>query len=92
MTIYLDYYKAKKLTVDLKEFYRKFDNPRTPYRLLQCAPLLVNVEGHYIEAKDLPNLVINRRFVPIVNQWLLELRNPLNEGGKGKILNFVWKR
>lgn len=93
MTILLDYYKAKTLTIDLKEFYRKYDNPRTPYRLLQCVPLLVNVEGSYIKAFDIPELVVNRnwRVLSALNQWLLELKNPPNEPSK-EIINFRWKR
>lgn len=90
MTIYLNYYKSHK-EVDLKEFYKVYDNPRASYKLLQGAPLLVNVEGRYIEANDLPNLIINRCFVPIVNQWLLELRNPSNVND-GEILNFKWRK
>lgn len=89
MVVILNYYKAHK-EVDLKEFYKKYDNPRAQYKLLQGAPLLVNVEGRYIEANDLPNLIVNRRFVPIVNQWLLELRNPLNAGGT--VLEFRWRK
>lgn len=91
MTILLDYYKAN--TVDLKDFYRKFDNPRTPYRLLQCAPLLVNVEGSYVKAFDIPELVVNRnwRVLSALNQWLLELKNPPNEPSK-QVLNFRWRK
>jgi hypothetical protein len=88
MTIYLDYYRAK--IVDLNEYYNKYDSNRTTYSLLKGAPLLVNVEGSYIDANALPNLVCNKRFVIIVNQYLLELRNPIDKSKS--TLNFKWRR
>lgn len=91
MTIYLNYYKAD--LVDLKTYYNKYDNPRTPYRLLNGAPLLVCVEGSYIKAFDVPELVVNRnwRVLSALNQWLLELKNPPNETSK-QVLNFKWRK
>lgn len=89
MTIYLNRYKAK--LVNLREFYKTYDNNRQTYNLLKGAPLLVNVQGGYVEANDLPNLVCNRRFVPIVNQWLLELRNPIDTD-HFTVLNFKWRK
>lgn len=88
MVIYLDYYKAK--IVDLKEYYETYDSNRQTYAMLKGAPLLVNVQGSYVKANDLPNLVVNKRFVIIVNQWLLELRNPIEKDGKA--LDFRWRR
>lgn len=90
MTIYLDYYKANK--VDLKEHYENYDNNRQTYNLLKGAPLLVNVQGSYINVNDLPNLIVNKRFVPIVNQWLIELRNPQPQSNHCTILNFKWRK
>lgn len=89
MIIYLDYYKAN--IVNLKEFYETYDSNRQTYALLKGAPLLVNVQGSYVKANDLPNLVCNKRFVIIVNQWLLELRNPIDKDNR-KVLNFVWRK
>lgn len=88
MTIYLDYYKAN--IVDLGKYYETYDSNRQTYALLKGAPLLVNVQGSYVKADDLPNLVVNKRFVIIVNQWLLEIRNPIEKDGKA--LNFRWRR
>lgn len=87
MTVYLDYWKAE--LIDLRKHYETYDNPRSQYRLLQGAPLLVNVEGHYVRANDLPDLVVSRNKF-FVNQWLIELRNPPNNGGI--VLNFKWRR
>jgi len=87
MTIYLNRYKAK--TVDLKEYYETYDNNRQTYKLLKGAPLLVNVQGSYVKADDLPKLVVNKRFIIIVNQFLLELINPTER--KASPLHFKWK-
>ena len=86
MTIYLNRSKAK--TVDLKEHNQKYDSSIS-YKLIKGAPILVNVEGSYVEANDLPNLVVNRRHIIIVNQWLLELRNPIEK--RASPLHFKWK-
>jgi len=89
MTIYLNRYKAK--TVDLKEYYGTYDNNRQTYKLLKGAPLLVNVQGSYVEANDLPKLVCNKCNAIIVNQWLLELRNP-TDTDHFTVLNFKWRK
>lgn len=91
MTILLDYYRAN--IVDLKEYFDMYDNPRTPYKLLNGAPLLVNAQGSYVKAFDIPELVVNRsyRVLSAINQWLLELKNPPNEPSK-QVLNFVWRK
>ncbi len=92
MVVILNYWKEHK-EVDLKDYYRKYDNPRAQYKLLQGAPLLVNVEGHYLEAYDIPNLIVNRsqRVLSEVNKWLSELRMPSNVDG-GVILEFRWRK
>lgn len=91
MVVILNYYKANK--VDLKEYYRKYDNPRAQYKLLQGAPLLVNVQGSYVEAYNIPDLIVNKsqRVFSEVNKWLSELRNPSNVDG-GVILEFRWRK
>lgn len=91
MIVYLDYWKADKL--DLKKYYETYDKPRSQYRLLQGAPLLVNVEGHYVKANDIPELIVNRnwRVLSAVNKWMMELKNPSNVSSK-EVLNFRWER
>lgn len=87
MIIYLDYYKAKK--IDLKDYYRNYDNTNFSYKLLKGAPILVNVQGSYVEANDIPKLVVNKHFRFIVNQWVMELRNP--QPNRSSTLTFKWK-
>lgn len=91
MIVLLDYYKAK--TVDLKEYYDIYDNHRASYKLLNGAPILVNAQGRYIKAFDIPELVVNRnqRVLSAVNKWIMELKSPSNVTNM-EILEFRWKR
>jgi len=91
MVVILNYYKAEK--VDRGKFFAKYDNTKLSYKLLQGAPLIVNVEGRYIKAFDIPDLIINRsqRVLSAVNKWLLELHNPPNVASK-ESLEFRWRR
>lgn len=61
-TCYLDYKKAKKIgaIVNLKEYYEKYedDSPRQ-YKLLQGAPIVINIEGTYIYLDKIEELVQN---------------------------------
>lgn len=90
MTVYLNMYKANK--VDLKEHNQMYDGSNLSYKLLQGAPLLINVEGSYINANDLPNLVVNKSQLFAVNQWLIELKNPQPNTKHSVMLNFRWRR
>jgi len=90
MTVYLNRYKAK--TVDLKEYYETYESSQRSYKLLVGAPLLVNVEGSYVNANDLPNLVVNKSKLFAVNQWLIELKNPQLNTKHSAVLNFMWRR
>jgi hypothetical protein len=87
MTILLNYHKAKP--VDRAKFIETY-TAITGYRMLCGTPLLVSVEGTYIKANDIPELLVSRKYSKQVNDWLLELKNPTNVG---KIkLEFKWRR
>lgn len=90
MTVLLNYWKANK--IDRNEYFRKYDNVKLSYKLLQGAPLLINIEGQYIKVFDIPDLVINRsqRVLSAVNKWLTELRMPSNAGGE--TIEFQWRK
>lgn len=90
MIVYLNYYKAEK--VDRDKFFAKYDNPKASYKLLQGAPLLVNVEGSYVQAFDIPELITNRSFrvLSAVNRWLIDLKNPTNQGSE--VLEWKWRK
>lgn len=88
MTIYLDYYKAK--IVDRFKFYNTYSSNTGGYKLLKGSPLLVNVEGSYIRANDIPELLVSRKYAKQVNDWLAELKEPTNVGGI--IIDFRWRR
>lgn len=87
MTILLNYYKAK--LVDREEFLQEY-SAISGYKMLNGTPLIVNVEGSCVKASDIPELLVSRRYSKQVNDWLMELRNPINVG---KIkLEFKWRR
>lgn len=89
MTILLNYYKAKP--VDLKEYYKMYDNGSS-YKLTRGAPTLINVQGSYIKVGDLLELLIDKRFMFIVNQWLKELKSPLDQLDNYISLTFKWRK
>lgn len=91
MTVLLNYWKANK--IDRNEYFRKYDNVKLSYKMLQGAPLLINIEGHCIKVFDIPDLVINRsqRVLSAVNKWLTDLRMPSNVVD-GTLLEFQWRK
>lgn len=87
MEIYLNYHKARP--VDRATFLDTY-TAITGYRMLCGTPLLVSVEGTYINANDIPELLVSRKYAKQLNDWLLELRNPTNVGKT--IIDFKWRR
>lgn len=73
--IYLNYAKAVKenLLVSREEVIKKYnDNSRfsmDKYKLVTGMPILINIEGHYIEANSLPLLTRQN-----LNEYMLSLR------------------
>ena len=57
--------------------------------MLQGAPIIVNVDGSYIKATDIPELIVNRKYAKLVSDWISELRSPLEIGGIS--LDFKWR-
>lgn len=92
MVIKLDYYKARNYIVDREEFMITNSWGDKSYRMMSSTPILVNIEGTYVNASDIPNIVANRRHIMEVNRWLIELRNPQAQPGHPTVLNFVWDR
>lgn len=87
MTIYLRYRPDK--VVDREKYLNTY-SASTGYKMLQGTPLLVSVEGSYIKANDIPELLVSRKHAKQVMDWLLELRNPTNVGRT--IIDFRWRR
>jgi len=73
--VWLNYAKAVKenLLVSREEVLNKYsDNSRfntDKYKLVIGMPILINVEGHYIEAKSLPSLTRQN-----LNEYMMSLR------------------
>ena len=87
MTVYLRYKPDK--VVDRFKFYKTY-SASNGYKMLNGTPLLVNVDGSYIRANDIPELLVSRKYAKQVNDWLAELKEPSNGGGI--IINFKWRR
>lgn len=92
MVIKLDYYEARNYIVNREKFMMTNGMGDKAYRMLTGTPVVVNVEGTYVRADDIPNLMTDRRHIMEVNRWLLELRNPQLQTGHVTVLNFVWER
>ena len=87
MKIYLRYKPDK--VVDRFKFYETYSASTGVYKMLNGTPLLVNVDGSYVKAIDIPELIIYRKHLGIVNKWLQELKQPIEDGGI--ILDFRWR-
>lgn len=59
-----------------------------PYKLALGAPILVCIDGTYIDANDLVKLALNHRTT--VSKWVSELRNP--DSNNRQVIEFKWSR
>lgn len=88
-TIYLDYNIARiqNLIVDREQFIKKYDI-EDKYQLTQGAPILINVDGSYVNSNDLLNLCKPYQKMT-VNKWLIGLKHPTESLN---YLEFKWRR
>lgn len=84
--IYLDYYRAHP--VDRNAFFNNHDGSDQTYKMLKGAPLLICVEGSYVEVRDLPNLVVNKCQGFIVNQWVANVLKSVEPA----FITYKWRR
>ena len=93
MIFYLDYTKAKPLLIDVKEWYERYKNENSRkfsgYSMLQGTPMIVSIEGSYMECNDLLK-VCHKNDSGKINKWLSELRNPLENAVER--FTFRWNR
>lgn len=93
MTFYLDYSKARPLLININKWYEKYKNEgsrkNNGYSMLQGTPLLVSIDGSYIEAFDLLK-VCSKNDSSKINKWLSELRNPIEHSTE--MFVFKWNR
>lgn len=87
MIVYLRY-KLDKV-VDRTKYFNTYSASTGIYKMLNGAPLLVNVEGSYVKAIDIPELIVYRKHLSIVNRWIQELKQPLETGGI--VIDFKWR-
>ncbi len=91
MVVLLNRRKAVKLgsIVDRETTLERYDNTDKYVTLLKGMPLLVNVDGSYVKAYDIPQLLHNKEQSVKVNDWLSELKRPI---GLGSPVTFMWVR
>lgn len=88
MIIRLDYRKAKKYIVDREEFMRVNSGSDKSYKLMCGTPILVNVEGSYIDMTDLAKCVVRGKDAYTIERYAsLVMATALSHG-----ITFVWKR
>lgn len=96
MKILLDYLEAHQRgsIINRQEYLDKYNLAKEteaiqPMKLLQGAPLIVNVDGTYVKLDDLPNLVCDRRYKKYVNDYVSCIHN--NEPTM-KDIDLTWRR
>lgn len=88
MIIKLDYYKAKKYIVDREEFMITNSWGDKTYKMGNGTPILVNVEGSYIDMTDLAKCVVRGKDAYTIERYAsLVMATALSHG-----ITFVWKR
>lgn len=86
--------------VDREEYFSKYSvvkrdiNGDTdwviqPYKLLQGAPIIVCIEGHYVYVDSLPDLCISYKDRINVIKWVNDCHSGTIPGGE---MRFEWKR
>jgi hypothetical protein len=88
MVIKLDYHKAKKYIVDREEFMRINSGSDKTYKMMCGTPILVNVEGSYIDMADLAKCVVRSKDAYTIERYATLVRATAfcHE------ITFVWKR
>lgn len=88
MVIKLDYYKAKEYIVDREEFMMINNMGDKTYKMMLGTPILVNVEGSYIDMADLAKCVVHGKDAFTIERYASFVRAQALSHG----ITFVWKR
>lgn len=88
MIIKLDFHKAKKYIVDREEFMMINSASDKTYKMMNGAPILVNVEGSYIDMADLAKCVVRSKDAYTIERYVSLVRAMAPCQG----ITFVWKR
>lgn len=84
-TIYLDRYKIK--SVDREKFLSKYESNRG-YNMLVGTPIIISVEGTYVDINDLISAVHKSEYKHIVANWITAVKSL----GMAKDIEFKWYR
>jgi hypothetical protein len=88
MVIKLDYQKAKKYIVNREEFMMINSMSEKTYKMWTGIPILVNVEGSYIDMADLAKCVVRGKDAYTIERYASLVRATALSHG----ITFVWKR
>jgi len=93
-TVRLDKRRAIPYLVDRVAYLKEYDMPRK-YRLLQNAPLIINIDGLVVKVNDIPKLLVNSRDNALIAEWLNDCFTGQatldEEGHKKPNVRFIWK-
>ncbi len=94
-TVRLDKKKAIPLLIDRVEYLKQYDISRK-YRLVQNAPLIINIDGLVVKVVDIPKLLVNSRDNALIAEWLNDCftgQATLDENGEKKMnIRFIWRK
>lgn len=66
--------KDKSKFIDIKKFYEKYDRGTRAYTMLQGTPIIMNIDGRYIELNDLYNLVYKPEDKPTIISYIRAIK------------------
>lgn len=69
LNVYLEYAKAKPHFKSRDEYFATYDGSPHTYKMLKGAPLLVNVDGHYMYLSDILNLIKKDYVYNVIVEW-----------------------
>jgi hypothetical protein len=85
MIIYLDKHKVKP--IDREKFLSKYSSNRG-YNMLVGTPLIISVDGTYVDINDLISAVHKSEYKSIVANWITGVKSL----GLTKDIEFKWYR
>lgn len=90
VTVYLN--RMLAVPWDLNEYYKKYD-VKDKYQLLQGAPVLINVEGTYVELESLI-YAAKAKDRKLISMFISSIRHPFNKGTPClmPVIKFKWNR
>ena len=71
--------------VDLKSFYKKYQTPEKGYKLLVGTPILVNIQGTYVDISNLADIYVGP--AKLLYEYISGIKM---HDGKNEVWNLRW--